>query len=80
MPLFLLFKKLLFIQIISSVQFFEHRNELKIERKKSFCNTTVRGGPSYKLVAAIHLCKYIYFKKKIGIQHFAVLFIQQHGK
>ena len=44
---FLLFKKLFFIQIISSIRFFEHRNELKIGRKKAFvCNTTIRGGLS----------------------------------
>ena len=35
---------------------------LKLE-EKSFCNTSVRGGPNYKLVA-IHLSKYIYFKKR----------------
>lgn len=42
--------------------FLNIKMNLKLE-EKSFCNTTVRGGPNYKLVA-IHLSKYIYFKKR----------------
>ena len=33
---FFSFKNYFFIQIISSIQFFEHRNELKNGRKKAF--------------------------------------------